>query len=73
MPRRSKRELEQALDGLADADTADDRVFVACIGGDQDTPTGWLTPEEYAEHYGEPPENGFEFDVESVPVPEEGQ
>ena len=29
-------------------------VFIVHIGGDPDQPSGWLTPEEYAEHYGDP-------------------
>ena len=63
MPIPTRTDVERRLDDLDD-DSADDRIFVVAIGGDGDRPRGWLTPEEYHEHYGDPPEGGFEFDVE---------
>jgi len=58
----TKHDIEQRLDALDD-DSEGDRVFVACIGGDPGRPRGWLTRAEYAEHYGDRPEGGFEFTI----------
>lgn len=62
MTRRSKRELERAVDDLA-GDGGTDDIFVVAIGGDPNRPAGWLTPEEYEQHYGDRPESDFTFTV----------
>ncbi|MFC7155180.1 hypothetical protein ACFQPA_06890 [Halomarina halobia] len=59
----SKRDLEKRLDTLEPSHPDEERIFVAVIGGDDDAPTGWLSPAEYERHYGDLPESDFEYTI----------
>ena len=52
---RTSRSVENRLDELESehAREGEERRYVISIGGDPDKPRGWVTPEEYEQHYGE--------------------
>jgi len=62
MTHPTKRTLERRLDDADDS--PDDRMFAVSIGGDPDAPTGWLSPDEYEQYYGDLPDSTFEFHIE---------
>ena len=45
----TKRNLERRLDDVDD---------------DPDAPTGWLSPDEYEQYYGDLPDSAFEFHID---------
>lgn len=59
MTRRSQREVERAIGSLEESEPDDDRVYVVSIGGDPDSPSGWMSHEEHEQHFGERPDSGF--------------
>lgn len=65
MTRRSRTsgDAESRLDALESDREHAGEIFVASIGGDPDTPTGWLSPRAYERHYGERPESAFSFNI----------
>ena len=71
MTRHSKRSVERRLGDLeaaTDGGEPDDegRVFVAQVGveRDEEKPTGWLSREEYIEHFGSEPESEFNYSIQ---------
>ncbi len=60
MTRRSKRDLDRRLDALEPSHPDEERIFVVRIGGDPETPSGWMSPAEYDRYYG--PEGEFTSD-----------
>lgn len=71
MTRHSKRSVENRLGDLeatTDGGKPDngERVFVARVGveRDEEKPTGWLSREEYREHFGSEPESEFNYNIQ---------
>lgn len=57
MPRRTRTSrLDSRLDAL-EAEN-DERIYVVSVGGDEER-SGWFTPEEYEQQYGERPDSAF--------------
>jgi hypothetical protein len=66
MTRRSRtsRDAENRLAALESDPEHADQIFAVSIGGDPDKPRGWLSPEEYEQHYGENSAADYSFKFE---------